>query len=64
MKTIRCAQCNRKLAEATFCSLSIKCPRCGAMNHLRVENPCQHAGERPCLGDHHGNQDAAGESPR
>ncbi|MEN5179190.1 Com family DNA-binding transcriptional regulator [Comamonas testosteroni] len=44
MTEIRCGQCHRKLAEGTYVVLSIKCPRCGAMNSLRAESP---APERP-----------------
>ncbi|WP_297575923.1 Com family DNA-binding transcriptional regulator [uncultured Deefgea sp.] len=36
MQNIRCAQCNKKLAEGRFIELSIKCPRCGALNHLKA----------------------------
>ncbi|PAT00713.1 MAG: hypothetical protein BSR46_00980 [Candidatus Dactylopiibacterium carminicum] len=34
MKEVRCANCNRKLAEADYSALNIKCPRCGVMNQL------------------------------
>jgi phage FluMu protein Com len=46
VETIRCGKCNKKLAEAEFSRLSIKCPRCGAMNHLKAiepPNPAQKA---------------------
>ncbi|AEF91563.1 Mu-like prophage protein Com [Delftia sp. Cs1-4] len=39
MQEMRCASCNRKLAAGVFQHLNIKCPRCGTMNSLRVENP-------------------------
>jgi len=39
MQPIRCGQCKRKLGEGEYLRLAIKCPRCGTMNHLRVENP-------------------------
>ncbi len=39
MQTIRCAHCNRKLAEAIYLCLSIKCPRCGALNTLKAGEP-------------------------
>ncbi|MBU59749.1 MAG: Com family DNA-binding transcriptional regulator [Alcanivorax sp.] len=29
---IRCTRCHRKLAEAVFTWISIKCPRCGHLN--------------------------------
>lgn len=32
MKEIRCAACNRKLAEGQFVILVIKCMRCNALN--------------------------------
>ncbi|MDD2721614.1 MAG: Com family DNA-binding transcriptional regulator [Gallionella sp.] len=34
METVRCGSCNRKLAEAEFIRLAIKCPRCGTLNQL------------------------------
>lgn len=37
MEIIRCIECNRKLAEAEFVRLSIKCPRCGFLNMKAVE---------------------------
>lgn len=36
---VRCAKCNRKLAEATYTHLSIKCPRCNTVNTLRASRP-------------------------
>ncbi|MBV7457343.1 Com family DNA-binding transcriptional regulator [Acidovorax sp. sif1233] len=39
MQEVRCASCNRKLAEGLFQQLNIKCPRCGTLNSMRVENP-------------------------
>ncbi|WP_309822278.1 Com family DNA-binding transcriptional regulator [Acidovorax delafieldii] len=39
MEEIRCGHCGRKLAEAVFEQISIKCPRCGTMNHLRALSP-------------------------
>ncbi|MBJ2144688.1 Com family DNA-binding transcriptional regulator [Delftia acidovorans] len=39
MQEMRCASCNRKLAVGLFQQLNIKCPRCGTLNSLRVENP-------------------------
>ncbi|MCP1290753.1 Com family DNA-binding transcriptional regulator [Chromobacterium sp. S0633] len=35
---IRCGQCGRKLASGRFFELTIKCPRCRAMNHLKAES--------------------------
>ncbi|WP_341458337.1 Com family DNA-binding transcriptional regulator [Delftia acidovorans] len=39
MQEVRCSSCNRKLAMGIFQKLSIKCPRCGTLNSLRVESP-------------------------
>jgi phage FluMu protein Com len=36
METIRCGSCHRKLAEASYVRLEIKCPRCGTLNVLRA----------------------------
>lgn len=33
---IRCGACARKLGEGRYEVLSIKCARCGAINHLRA----------------------------
>ncbi|WP_080962073.1 Com family DNA-binding transcriptional regulator [Chromobacterium subtsugae] len=33
---IRCGQCRRKLAAGRYIELTIKCPRCRAMNHLKA----------------------------
>ncbi|MGQ5525575.1 Com family DNA-binding transcriptional regulator [Chitinimonas sp. PSY-7] len=34
MQEVRCGHCHRKLAEAIYTRLNIKCPRCGTFNHL------------------------------
>lgn len=39
MEIVRCGKCGRKLAEADYVSLSIKCPRCGTLNLMRAERP-------------------------
>jgi phage FluMu protein Com len=39
MEEIRCSNCNKKLAEADYRQLVIKCPRCGAMNTLKATEP-------------------------
>jgi phage FluMu protein Com len=39
VEVIRCHHCNKKLAEADYRRLAIKCPRCGAMNHLKAVEP-------------------------
>lgn len=44
MEEIRCGVCRKKLGEGIFAQLIIKCPRCGALNHLRAESPTP---ERP-----------------
>ena len=36
MEIIRCGACNKKLAEAEYTRLSIKCPRCGAINQVKA----------------------------
>ncbi len=38
MQEIRCGSCRRKLAEGEYTRLAIKCPRCGAFNHLSAES--------------------------
>lgn len=54
MEVIRCDNCNKKLAEADYRRLAIKCPRCGAMNNLKATEPLSSANsaqkEKP--GDH------------
>lgn len=39
MQEIRCGQCARKLGQGNYVHLVIKCPRCGALNHLRAARP-------------------------
>jgi len=39
MQEVRCGRCSRKLAVAEYRELQIKCPRCGALNHLRAASP-------------------------
>lgn len=34
-REIRCGRCNRMLARGVALDLSIKCPRCGTINHVR-----------------------------
>jgi|GEM_PF-4650166 len=37
MSELRCGHCDRKLAEATGpYNLTMKCPRCRGMNHLKA----------------------------
>ncbi|MBW7901277.1 MAG: Com family DNA-binding transcriptional regulator [Rhodocyclaceae bacterium] len=39
MIEVRCSKCNKKLAEADFSRLAIKCPRCGQLNNLKAIEP-------------------------
>ncbi len=39
-REIRCGHCNRLLGKGTARDLEIKCPRCGALNHVRDTSPC------------------------
>jgi phage FluMu protein Com len=39
VKEVRCTKCNKKLAEADYRRLAIKCPRCGLMNVLKAIEP-------------------------
>lgn len=39
VEVIRCWKCNKKLAEADYRRLEIKCPRCGAINQKAIEPP-------------------------
>ncbi|MCS6455066.1 Com family DNA-binding transcriptional regulator [Burkholderia thailandensis] len=45
---IRCGHCRRKLATGRYIELSIKCPRCGVINHLKAESlePARHRAPR------------------
>ncbi|WP_331456528.1 Com family DNA-binding transcriptional regulator [Burkholderia sp. MSHR3999] len=45
MQEIRCGGCNRKLGAGEYVRLTIKCPRCRAMNFLRAASPLP-AGQR------------------
>lgn len=45
VKEVRCYNCNKKLAEADYRYLVIKCPRCGAMNNLKAVEPQDNAPE-------------------
>ncbi|WP_409521084.1 Com family DNA-binding transcriptional regulator [Methylomonas sp. MS20] len=46
MEIVRCGQCGRKLAEAEFVRLAIKCPRCGTLN-LKAFEPLTCAPRAP-----------------
>ncbi|CAN7438703.1 Com family DNA-binding transcriptional regulator [Acidovorax sp. LjRoot118] len=39
MTEIRCGECRKKLGEGEYTVLTIKCPRCGAVNTLRAMSP-------------------------
>lgn len=39
MQEVRCGHCQRKLAEAEFVRLKIKCARCGTLNDVRAIEP-------------------------
>ena len=57
METIRCGGCNRKLAEAEYIRLSIKCPRCGAINQMRAASPSPERHGTPTFKEaHHATQ--------
>lgn len=43
MEVVRCCKCNKKLAEADYIRLAIKCPRCGAINVLKAVEPLYRA---------------------
>ncbi|WP_081986698.1 Com family DNA-binding transcriptional regulator [Chitinibacter sp. ZOR0017] len=54
INSIRCGQCDRKLAEGRYLELSIKCPRCGNLNQYqsiserhRAPNQGKHDGSVP-----------------
>jgi len=51
---IRCGQCGRKMAEGQYVDLRIKCPRCGAFNHLRASSPALERQRAPQPGENYG----------
>ncbi|ADP86180.1 Com family DNA-binding transcriptional regulator [Nitratidesulfovibrio vulgaris] len=51
-RELRCGVCHRLLAKGEAIELAIKCPRCGAMNHLRAMSPSP-AGHEPRNGASH-----------
>lgn len=55
---IRCGQCGRKLAAGRYIEISIKCPRCGTLNHLRATEPLTSAARLPVESQHGTQQDA------
>lgn len=56
MQDIRCGHCCKKLGEGTYAQLKIKCPRCGALNHLRAMSTEQERPGAPEAGDANGQQ--------
>ena len=36
---MRCGKCHKLLAIGQATAITIKCPRCGTMNHLRALSP-------------------------
>ncbi|MCG9093447.1 Com family DNA-binding transcriptional regulator [Laribacter hongkongensis] len=53
---IRCGQCGRKLAEGRYLELTIKCPRCRAMNHMKAESLTPERPRAPRPGETHDQQ--------
>ncbi|MBU1041586.1 MAG: Com family DNA-binding transcriptional regulator [Proteobacteria bacterium] len=54
-KEIRCGNCNRLLARGEALALTIKCPRCGCMNHVRATSPSvegHHRASQECSRGH------------
>ncbi|WP_091571231.1 Com family DNA-binding transcriptional regulator [Oryzisolibacter propanilivorax] len=67
MEEIRCGNCRRKLGEGVYLALSIKCPRCGALNQLRAQgpSPARRRASEPqgTLSGKPHNQESAGATP-
>ncbi|PTU71495.1 Com family DNA-binding transcriptional regulator [Chromobacterium haemolyticum] len=53
---IRCGQCGRKLASGRYIELTIKCPRCRTMNHLKAESLTSERQGAPQPGESDGRQ--------
>ena len=53
-KEIRCGNCNRLLAKGYALALTIKCPRCGCMNHVRATSPDREGNRAPGKEPSHG----------
>ncbi|WP_189460767.1 Com family DNA-binding transcriptional regulator [Jeongeupia chitinilytica] len=53
---IRCGHCGRKLAEGQYTLLTIKCPRCRALNHLKAESLTPVRQRAPTPGANHGRE--------
>jgi phage FluMu protein Com len=54
MEEIRCGDCGKLLAKGEVVTLTIKCPRCGAINHLRATSPNQESPGAPRKERDHG----------
>lgn len=44
---IRCSSCDKLLAKGDVNDIEIKCPRCGAYNHLRATSPTPESRRAP-----------------
>jgi phage FluMu protein Com len=53
MQEIRC-NCGRLLAKAIYISIEIKCPRCKALNYMKVTEPHTQAPRVPEQGQTRG----------
>lgn len=49
MESIRCINCNKKLAEISEGQISIKCPRCKTLNNFTVKNHTNKESPEPPL---------------
>ncbi|MBN3779905.1 Com family DNA-binding transcriptional regulator [Burkholderia sp. Ac-20345] len=56
---IRCGRCTRKLGAGRYLELSIKCPRCKAVNVLKAESLQSERPRAPDSEKPHGNQQIA-----
>lgn len=65
---LRCGACSRKLAEGQSPHIRIKCPRCGAINHLVTQQraarpePERHRASTGMTNDDANPQTAAGDA--
>ncbi|MBD9354809.1 Com family DNA-binding transcriptional regulator [Methylomonas albis] len=48
MEILKCGKCERKLAEADYREISIKCPRCKTLNVIRASSPIPEHRECHC----------------
>lgn len=55
-REVRCGNCRRLLAKGEAIDLTIKCPRCGCMNHVRGTAPGTE-GQRASRENSHGPTD-------